>query len=64
MSPIEKDIVIRKLGVMVDNLKSLGPILRMSRESFLQDLYMRKAAERLLQELIEAAIDINVHLLV
>jgi uncharacterized protein YutE (UPF0331/DUF86 family) len=36
----------------------------MSKDRYLQDVYKRKATERLLQELIEAAIDINTHLLV
>lgn len=36
----------------------------MTNEQFEQELYMRKATERLLQELIEAAIDINTHMVV
>ena len=36
----------------------------MKRDEYLGDLYKRKATERPLQELIEAAIDINVHMIV
>jgi uncharacterized protein YutE (UPF0331/DUF86 family) len=36
----------------------------MSAAEYMRDLYKRKATERLLQELIEAAIDINTHLIV
>jgi len=64
MTPVERDIVRRKLAVITESLSALEPIARMDVEQFVRDLYMRKAAERLLQELIEAAIDINTHLIV
>jgi uncharacterized protein YutE (UPF0331/DUF86 family) len=64
LSPIEKDIVKRKLAVIVRNLEALTGISRLTRQEYEEDLYRRKAAERLLQELIEAAIDINTHLIV
>jgi uncharacterized protein YutE (UPF0331/DUF86 family) len=64
MSPIEIEIIRRKLAVMVENLQALEPIGNMNRDQYVEDLYKRKAAERLLQELIEAAIDINIHLIV
>jgi len=64
MSPLEKEIIRRKLSVIVENLRALEPIERMSPEEYRGDLYKRKAAERLLQELIEAAIDINTSILV
>ncbi|MBI4684482.1 MAG: DUF86 domain-containing protein [Nitrospirae bacterium] len=35
-----------------------------TRDEYIEDLYKRKATERLLQELIEAAIDINTHIIV
>lgn len=64
MSPIEKEILRRKLAVIVENLKALEPIKDMAKEEYINDIYKRKAAERLLQELIEAAIDINTHIIV
>lgn len=64
MSPVEKDIVKRKLAVIVRNLEALTGISRLTKQEYEKDLYRRKAAERLLQELIEAAIDINTHLIV
>jgi len=64
MSPIEVEIIRRKLAVIIENLKTLEPIRGMNSDEYLQDLYKRKATERLLQELIEAAIDINIHLIV
>lgn len=63
MSPLEEAIVRRKLSVIVENLRALEPITGLSREEYIRDLYKRKATERLLQELIEAAIDINTHII-
>jgi uncharacterized protein YutE (UPF0331/DUF86 family) len=64
MSPLEKAILRRKLAVIVENLKALEPIGKLEREEYLRDLYKRKATERMLQELIEASIDINTHIIV
>lgn len=64
MSPIEVQIIKRKLAVIIGNLKALEPIKDMNIDDYLEDLYKRKATERLLQELIEAAIDINIHMIV
>lgn len=64
MSPIEKEIIRRKLLIIAENLKALESIKNMTREEYISDIYKRKATERLLQELIEAAIDINSHLIV
>jgi uncharacterized protein YutE (UPF0331/DUF86 family) len=63
MSPADIDIVRRKLAVIIENLKALQPIRDLSTEQYIEDVYKRKAAERLLQELIKAAIDINMHIL-
>lgn len=64
MSPIEVEIIKRKLAIIVENLKMLEPIKGINTIEYLQDLYKRKATERLLQEMIEAAIDINIHMIV
>lgn len=64
MSPVEAEIVRRKLAVMMGNLKALEPITEMEKDEYIGDIYKRKATERLLQELIEAAIDINTHIIV
>lgn len=63
MSPIEKEILRRKLAVIVENLDALEPIKEMTKDEYIRDVYKRKATERLLQELIEAAIDINIHII-
>jgi uncharacterized protein YutE (UPF0331/DUF86 family) len=64
MTPVEEEIIRRKLAAIVENLKALEPISLMTQTEYLEDLYKRKAAERLLQELIEAAIDINTYIIV
>lgn len=64
MSPVEIEIVRRKLGVIIENLRALEPIRDMTQEEYIGDLYRRKAAERLLQELVEKAIDINTYVIV
>jgi uncharacterized protein YutE (UPF0331/DUF86 family) len=64
MTPLDRDIVLRKLSVIVENMKALDVVRDLKQERFSRDLYLRKAVERLLQELIEAAIDVNTHLIV
>jgi len=63
MSPVEIEVIKRKIAVIIENLKALEPIKKMSTDEYVVDLYKRKATERLLQELIEAAIDINIHII-
>jgi len=63
MTPVEVDVLKRKLARIVENLGALRPIQEMSHKEYTRDLYKRKATERLLQELIEAAVDINLHLI-
>ncbi|MBI3014943.1 MAG: DUF86 domain-containing protein [Candidatus Tectomicrobia bacterium] len=62
MSPIEAEVIRRKLGIITENLRALKPIGTLSSKEYRRDLFRRKGTERLLQELIEAAIDINTHL--
>jgi len=64
MSPIDKEIIRRKLAVIIENITALGPISGIAKEEYVEDIYKRKAVERLLQELIEAAIDINTYVIV
>jgi len=64
VSPLEKEIIRRKLLIIAENLKALEPKANMTSGEYISDVYKRKATERLLQELIEAAIDINSHRIV
>jgi uncharacterized protein YutE (UPF0331/DUF86 family) len=64
VSPVDREIIRRKLAVIAENLKALKPIGEMTKGQYAGDLYKRKATERLLQELVEAAVDINTHVIV
>ncbi|HAK95303.1 MAG TPA: hypothetical protein DCM87_09935 [Planctomycetes bacterium] len=64
MAPIEREIIRRKLERIVTNLRLLDPVRRLDLAAYRADVYRRKAVERLLQETVEAAVDINAHLLV
>src|SRR5712691_7707218 len=63
MSPVEAAVIRRKLGHIAEALLALGPLGRLTLDQYRARLYERKAAERLLQEAIEAALDINAHLI-
>lgn len=62
MSPVDAAVIRRKLGHITESLAGLRPLSRLTLDEYRQRLYERKAAERLLQEAIEAALDINAHL--
>lgn len=62
MTPTDPSLIRRKLAVIVDNLQALGAVVSMPLEAYRRDLFLRKGTERLLQEVIEAAIDVNTHL--
>lgn len=63
MTELDRALVRRKLSTIARNLADLEPIAVLSREAYQADRLRRKAAERLLQELIEAAVDANLHIL-
>jgi uncharacterized protein YutE (UPF0331/DUF86 family) len=63
MSPIDAAVIRRKLGHIVECLEALRPLARLTLPEYRARLYERKAAERLLQEGIEAALDINAHVI-
>lgn len=64
MTPANPSVFRRKLLVIVENLTTLESIAVMTPQRYREELFTRKGTERLLQELIEAAIDLNTHILV
>ena len=62
MSPVDAAMVRRKLAHIVSCLDALGPLAALTLEEYRGRLYERKATERLLQEAIEAALDVNAHM--
>ena len=63
MSPVDAAVIRRKLGVLSAAIDALGPLSRLSLVEYRARLYERKAAERLLQEAVEAALDVNAHVI-
>ena len=63
MSPIDAAIIRRTLQRITASLDGLRPIARLSLDEYRARFYERKATERLLQEAIEAALDVNAHLI-
>lgn len=63
MNPVDAAIIRRKLAHIAASLDGLRPISRLSLEEYRARFYERKAAERLIQEAIEAALDVNAHLI-
>lgn len=63
MTPVDAALVRRKLATIARNLDDLAPIAGLSPDAYLEDRFRRKGTERLLQELIEAAVDTNLHIL-
>ncbi|MBI3392871.1 MAG: DUF86 domain-containing protein [Nitrospirae bacterium] len=63
MTALERDLVRRKFRVILENLAALKTVRDGGLDTYRADLLRRKATERLLQEAIEAALDINAHIL-
>ena len=63
MTEIDREVVRRKLAVMLVNLDRLQAIEGLSLEAYRADWTRVKATERVLQEVVEAAVDVNQHLL-
>ena len=63
MTPVSPEVLKRKLAVIVQNLQALEPVSRLTVEEYRQNFFQKKGTERLMQELIEAAIDINIHII-
>ncbi len=64
MTSVDRAIMERRLAGMTGSLRALEPVEAMTLKDYEADLYRRKATERLLQELIEGAIDIDIHIIV
>ena len=63
MTELDRALVRRKLAAISQNLADLRPIAALSLSEFMSDRLRRKAVERLLQEVVEAAVDVNLHVL-
>jgi len=63
MTELDRALVRRKLAAMSRNLADLAAIEGLSLAEYMTDRLRRKAVERLLQEVVDAAVDVNLHLL-
>lgn len=63
MTELDRALVRRKLTAIVRNLDDLSPLAGLTLDEYLADRLRRKAVERLLQEVVEAAVDVNLHVL-
>jgi len=63
MSPVDAALVRRKLAHIAASLHALGPLAQLTLPEYRARHYERKAAERILQEGIEAALDVNARLI-
>ncbi len=63
MTELDRALVRRKLAAMSRNLGDLAPVEGLSLAEYVTDRLRRKAVERLLQEVVDAAVDVNLHLL-
>lgn len=63
MTSLDADLVRRKLAAITRKLEQLGAVAGMPVEQYRQDPFRVKGTEKLLQEIVEAAVDANLHLL-
>ncbi|MFQ5743875.1 MAG: DUF86 domain-containing protein [Acidobacteriota bacterium] len=63
MTELDADLVRRKMAVIARNLDDLAAIAGLSLAAYQSDRFRKKGTERLLQETVEAAVDVNIHLL-
>jgi uncharacterized protein YutE (UPF0331/DUF86 family)/predicted nucleotidyltransferase len=61
---IDRELVNRKLSQIVEYLTALAPLQGLTYEDYLQQPLSRYAVERLLQLIVDTAVDINAHLTV
>jgi uncharacterized protein YutE (UPF0331/DUF86 family) len=63
MSPVDQDLLQKKISLILENLKELEAIHQKGWRHYESTKHTRKLAERFVQETIEAAIDMNNHIL-
>jgi uncharacterized protein YutE (UPF0331/DUF86 family) len=62
MTELDAGLVRRKLAVIVRNLAHLAQVEGLSIAEYRRDRFRQKGVERLLQETVDAAVDVNLHL--
>lgn len=63
MTELDRALVRRKLARILRNLEDLEEVEGLTVEEFRSRRFRQKGTERMLQEVVEAAVDVNLHLL-
>jgi uncharacterized protein YutE (UPF0331/DUF86 family) len=63
VTELDAALVRRKLAAITRNLDILAAIEGLSLDDYRADPFRKKGTERLLQEIVEGAVDVNLHLL-
>jgi len=63
VTALDKALVRRKLAAISRNLGDLAAVEGLVVEEYRRDRFRQKGTERMLQEVVEAAVDVNLHLL-
>lgn len=63
MTPLDGQVVRRKLSRITENLLDLEPVAAKDLGWYLASRMQRKATERMLQETVDDAVDVNLHML-
>lgn len=63
MTELDAELVRRKLAAITRNLEDLKTVEGLSLAEYRADRFRQKGTERLLQETVEAAVDVNLHML-
>ena len=63
MTELDAQLARRKLATITRNLDLLAAVEGLALADYRADPFRRKGTERLLQEIVEAAVDVNLHLL-
>jgi uncharacterized protein YutE (UPF0331/DUF86 family) len=63
MLAVDRALVRRKLTVIATNLRDLAKVAHLTLGEYRSDRFRQKGIERLLQKIVDAAVDANQHLL-
>jgi uncharacterized protein YutE (UPF0331/DUF86 family) len=63
VTEVDAALVRRKLARITRNLEDLATVQSLDLEQYIEDRFRHKGTERLLQETVESAVDVNMHML-
>jgi uncharacterized protein YutE (UPF0331/DUF86 family) len=63
VTSLDRALIRRKLATISRNIGELEPVAKLELDEYRRDRFRLKGSERMLQEIVEAAVDANNHLL-